>query len=394
MAACPLALEEVAQLASSELDGVVDSRSLSDLCQLHDELLLVVNSDRETSHRIGPPLPSADTGAGAGGLIQKKSVMQCQVSPSALTSEMFATEADMYRAVLFLSRQLLSRWLSSSSSSSKSLSSPVSESLHRTIQQSELLLQILAVLYSLWCGTSTNMLEQLPTQYPALVECLECLDPPAGENDNHILISSLLMDPHALAAEEEELLRMANAPIPSEHPQRKGCISDENHPAKRRYVGSIDSSRIGLGVVADNHAVVTATVLHVELDPHRGVLRLIGDNVSSSTTVGWWAALTASSEIQGLSPSFVMTNLVIRDGNEATIMSPRLKLVDSLEVQLLEPKDSPQWGDATTAVIQQLKQLRTLHQQVHSLWGTDKLDDHQVIAADGQVANDATIVSS
>ena len=75
-------------------------------------------------------------------------------------------------------------------------------------------------------------------------------------------------------------------------------------------------------------------------------------------------------------------------------MSSRLKLVDSLEVQLLEPKDSPQWADATTALIQQLKQLQTLHQQVHSVWGTDKLDDQQVIAADDQVANNATIVSS
>jgi len=145
-------------------------------------------------------------------------------------------------------------------------------------------------------------------------------------------------------------------------------------------------------VVAAN-AVNTTTVLHVELDPHRGVLRLIGDHNSSSTTVGgWWAALTASSETQYLSPSFVMTNLVIRDGDEATISSSRLKLVDTVEIHLLDPQDSPLWGEATTAVIQQLKQLQTLHQQVHSLWGTGELEDQLVIAAANQVVSNATVV--
>jgi hypothetical protein len=319
-------LEKVAQLASGEDD--VETRTLIELCELHDVVLQDIENRR--------------TENGTAGGSMTKSLVQCRISPSALNVEDVGMEADYYRAALFLSLQLLSRYRSDASDL-------VTEILGSTIQQSMLLLEILATRYSLCCSTPTK----LPSQYPMLVNWIEREETMTDESSN--LIASL--DWQTLALEEDELIRMAYTSIPSEN--GRGAVEDNQNQI---FVARMSASSV---VECDEMGTVA-----VQLDPHRGVLRL---QETSSSTDCWWAVLTASSETRYLSPSFVITNVII---HEATNSQSTLGTVEAQ----VGPEDGPRWLGATAVVIQQLKELQMLQKELESLWGTEQVEEQLVNA--------------
>jgi hypothetical protein len=337
------ALERVAQLVEREED--LDTRSLSEIYQLHDELLLL----QETENRRKEQLMSVRA--------INNSLVQYQVSPKALSGEDVALEADLYRAVIFLSVHLLSRLPPTTMSDS------VREILGLTVQQAMLLLQILSRLILLCNGTTT----EVRSNHPALAEWIQRRDEDLTDESSNLIVS---LDAQALAMEEDELLRMANTPIPAVTGQR-AFDGDYNEI----FVARVDAC----------HAVgsVESAMVAVHLDPQRGVFRLVND---ASSMDGWWAALTGSSETQYLSPFLVITNVIIHKA-----ISSRL-IVDTLEVQVGQD-DCPRWWEATSAVIQQLKELQTLHKQASSLWGVEAVEIQEVVAQRESIKENVALVT-
>jgi len=324
-------LEQVAQLASTD-DDEVDNLPLSELCRLHDALMQATEERR---------IQIDDPSASGGGTI-KKNLVQWQVSSSDVSLDDVAREADWYRAVLFLSVLAYSRWPAS-------LPDSVKDGLTRTIRQSELLLEILEGTYRLCYGGTTK----LPSNFPVLKHWLDSRDDMFGESSSNLMSS---LDRRDLEEEEDILLRMAYTPIPAENRQR---VVVQDDPNDILLEATVDVSNFDYSIEGGT--------MRVQFDPHRGVLRSMDD--SSSSTDGWWAAITALSEtryespLQNQSPSsFIITNVIIQD-----VMKSR-RLVDSLDLHLkLEPSAVSIWSTSITAVVEQLKELGSLYKQINSL---------------------------
>lgn len=311
------AFQQVVEIASHEGHG--KSRSLSDLLKLHDALL-EENENRQHENEIP--------------------MLNFRISPSKLENDDISLEADYCRAILSLSLHIKSRI----QQAEDAFSEMCHARLERTIQQSSLLLDLLANLYSMGYANSGN----LPSSYSEIVEWLtfEAERMEASSVSSDLMIS---LDQEALALEEGELLLMANTPIPSAS-SRQGT---GNHNQDGWLVARVPASYVS------SETTEMATVA-VTLDTHRGVLRHYDDKDLSASNDGWWAAITASSESRYQSPTFSISNLVVHNPTSSSAYEVRM-----FEVQV--GRNGRQWWEATSSVIQRLQEIETLQLQVSKL---------------------------
>ncbi len=325
-------VSKVAEIANRLIEETPDdnySSSIStsaprllDLCRLHDE---VITTCQDAESRIN--------------ILGK--LCQFRVSPLQevmLKAEEISSEADLYRALLGLSLYLILNIPITNSSASCFQE----DELKRTIRQSVLLLKILAKIKSIATGT---MEDSAPTRFPVFQEWIDQLQEAWTDQTSNVIS----FDRQELAMEEDQLILMASTPTPWELNQQTSIIEE----TKELLVARMPVTVLG--------KIETATV-QVRMD-HRGLIRLMDQEDST-----WWAALTASSTTHYKSPTFTI-KMVVTQTKTSLGTNPVMSL-GTLPLQV--GRDGHQWWEVTSAIIEQLKELQQLQDEVASVCTKDK----------------------
>lgn len=298
---------------------------LSTLCQLHDELIESCQGVDETRKRM------------------QSKISQFQISPlesGSLEPDEIAAEADIYRAVLGLSLYLIQHIPSTQCNGCY-----IQSKLKRIIRQSTLLLNILSTIYSLANGAS---IDSVPTVFPVLQLWIDNLQEDWTDQTS-TLIS---FDRKDLAMEEDQLLLMACTPTPLESNQIS--IIPET---KELLVARMPCTALG---ESDSTTTVQIGINNC------GLIRLIGRDDNT-----WWAALTASSTTHYKSPTFTIHSVVTP--TKSTLDS-KSSFLSGSTLALQVGRDGQKWWEATSAIIEQLKELKQLQDELQSL-GIEEHDD-------------------
>jgi hypothetical protein len=336
--------------------------SVSELCQIHDELVEdLQREERSATSQTGFPVD----------IVRFRIYSLYSEQSMGLDPEQVAAKADMYRAALGISMYLLQTITGTTFSGMDS----IKEHLQHTIRQCTLLLKILVTVYSLSCGKSPD-LTALPSHSPILERWIDEMEQQTsswGEETSNMIS----FDRQQLAQEEDQLLLMANTPTPlesgnSNHLNYDSIQEDTNIPSTG-LVARMSSKYL------KREAIDQPTSVQIRMD-HRGLIRLrdMAEN-------HWWAALTPSSSTNYKSPTFTITSVAI------PIEDSSAKNRFSLSTITLEVgRDGRQWWEATSTVIQQLKDLQSLQEEVEILWPYDQVEI-QTSAASNAIGVGATM---
>lgn len=332
--------------------------NLSELCQIHDALI----EDRSFTSQSRVSIDIARF---------RLCTLYAEHSMG-LDPEKVAGEADVYRAIIGISMYLVQTIQSTKTSEMNS----TMKHLDCTIQQSTLLLKILSFISSFSSDESTAA---LPSKYPILQiwidEMARRTTNSWGNDEDTNMIS---FDPQELALEEAQLLRMANTPMPSESGRNAA-----NHPNNGSMQKEASTSLALVARMSSNYlSAVTSDQspsIQISMD-HNGMLRLTGKQRND-----WWAAMTPSSTVCYVSPTFTITSAVVhteKNSNRGLSLSTIV-----LEVG----NGGRQWWEVASSIIEQLKDLESLRGEVEKLWPQDQVE-RQISAAFNQAGVDTTMI--
>ena len=279
------------------------------------------------------------------------------------TSAMMIEAADYYRAVIVISKFLL---LDAVLPKTRTESSGARHGVEKNLHRATTLLHILEELYLQNVvvlvrknndGDNNPSRATLPTNYPDLLKGMErlkndeekdLLSSQLAESNNNLLES---IDRQQLIADEQELLRMANAPIPTPDPSSHKLTTNK----RKRMQSQLPQGFLKL----DNDS----TIRRVEMN-ELGIIRACcqqasSDGSNSSCSSQWWAITSTSSITFDASSNITISSCCCAKG------SSNLK---TTTLTLDVGEDGNVWWEYVSKIVNQLKELRDIQDDIIKHW--------------------------
>jgi hypothetical protein len=251
-------------------------------------------------------------------------------------------EADLYRSVSLTSLYLLH---------TIPLISPIPDevrkSLEGTLKKTQLLLKILEKVTVQCYENEEGGDTLLPTNHPFLDEWILKFRP--KEEDTGVEIS---LDREGLQMEEDELLQMATTPTPYENNPlfaRKDQISFADPIARLLLVDN---------TATDSSAISTHASIAISLNT-KGVFRP-RDTSSFDLKHSWWL-ITCDSTVLYESPILTIYSVLTNHYTSSQKISCKA-------IKVNVGKDGTLWWEKISRIVQELKQIKELQDEVRTLW--------------------------
>ena len=256
--------------------------------------------------------------------------------------ERITLQSDLLRSLLFVAREILVRTGTIPREQRIGLQEDKSfkNILEETISRTRILLRRLAFIHSEYLQPENKDHPILPSNFPLLDELITQQD----DMDIDVIVGeSITIDKEQLEKEEEELILMAETPIPNNHRQHKAEMTNEG------VMNGILHGHIPASRYSESPAVA------ITMDDH-GVLRSEKPENSSQRDKSMWF-LSSDTQISFNAPFLELTHIVL---------GPPHFEVDSLRLNVGNKGSA--WWENVSRMVQHLRPASKMQVEIFDAW--------------------------